>query len=66
MAIHLYHCDDCDHTQEHSVKMDDPPLQFCPKCGSNKYKKRFPTRPGGFSLKGGGWFDGGYKGKGEP
>ena len=63
MPIYEYRCDDCGFQKEHLQKLSDAPLDLCPACGKNSYKKLLTAA--GFHLKGSGWYATDFKG-GKP
>ena len=68
MPIFAYRCDSCGFEKDVLQKRSDPPLDTCPACSSETFRKRL-TAPA-FQLKGSGWYvtdfrDGG-KAKSKP
>jgi putative FmdB family regulatory protein len=60
MPTYEYFCQNCNHCFEEIQKINDLPIEKCPKCGYEKVK-RLISGGTGFVLKGGGWFNsGGY------
>jgi putative FmdB family regulatory protein len=43
MPTYDYVCDACDHSFAEMQKMEDRPLQKCPKCGKKKLRRLFGT-----------------------
>ncbi|MDS4022786.1 MAG: zinc ribbon domain-containing protein [Candidatus Competibacter sp.] len=62
MPIYEYRCQSCDHELEVLQKLSDPELNDCPSCGKPELKKLIS--PVGFRLKGSGWYETDFKGKG--
>jgi len=63
MPIYEYRCQDCGHELEVLQKISDPPLKECPECHRESLQKRVSAA--GFRLKGSGWYETDFKGKGE-
>lgn len=63
MPIYEYRCQTCDHELEVMQKLSDPELSDCPACGQPKLKKLISAV--GFRLKGSGWYETDFKGKGN-
>ncbi len=63
MPIYQYRCQACGHELELLQKMGDPPPETCPNCGQEALKKRISMTT--FRLKGSGWYETDFKGKGE-
>ena len=62
MPMYEYKCHDCGIVFEARQKFSDKPLSECQECGGRAEKL---ISLGGFSLKGGGWYDQGYSGGGK-
>jgi putative FmdB family regulatory protein len=62
MPIYEYRCQSCDRELEVMQKLSDPELNDCPSCGKPALKKLIS--PVGFRLKGSGWYETDFKGKG--
>ena len=54
MPIFAYRCDSCGFEKDVLQKRSDPPLDTCPACSSETFRKRL-TAPA-FQLKGSGWY----------
>ena len=54
MPIFAYRCDSCGFEKDVLQKRSDPPLDTCPSCSSETFRKRL-TAPA-FQLKGSGWY----------
>lgn len=54
MPIFAYRCDSCGFEKDVLQKRSDPPLDTCPACSRETFKKRL-TAPA-FQLKGSGWY----------
>ncbi len=63
MPIYEYRCQDCGHELEALQKISDPPLKECPACHRESLQKQVSAA--GFRLKGSGWYETDFKGKGE-
>lgn len=61
MPVYEYHCDACESRFELQRKFSDPQVSECPSCGSGPVHKLVSRTS--FSLKGEGWYRGGYSGK---
>lgn len=59
MPIYAYRCDACGHTQEILQKLSDAPLEICPACHANSFKKQLTAAD--FHLKGSGWYASDFK-----
>ena len=57
MPMYEYRCTICNHQFELRQKFSDEPVGECPLCGAVVKKLISATA---FSLKGDGWFNGGY------
>jgi len=63
MPTYRYECSDCGHGEEVVQKITADPLERCPVCGGNGYRRvLFAT---GFILKGSGWYKTDYAGGGR-
>lgn len=56
---YTYECRDCGHKWEAEQRISAEPLKECPVCKKDR-AKRLISGPGGFVLKGGGWYRDGY------
>lgn len=63
MPIYEYRCQACGHELETIQKMSDAALTDCPECGKPELKKLISAA--GFQLKGSGWYETDFKGKGS-
>jgi putative FmdB family regulatory protein len=63
MPIYEYRCAECGHEMEKLQKISDPALTDCPACGKPALQKLVSAA--GFRLKGGGWYETDFKGKGQ-
>lgn len=71
MPIFAYRCESCGFEKDVLQKRSDPPLESCPSCGKDAFRKQISAPA--FQLKGSGWYvtdfrDGGKNkagGKGE-
>ena len=63
MPIYEYQCKSCGHNHEALQKMSDQPLVLCPVCSEPELIKKISSA--GFRLKGSGWYETDFKGKGE-
>ena len=63
MPIYEYQCQSCGHEHEALQKMSDQLLIHCPACSEPELKKKISSA--GFRLKGSGWYETDFKGKGE-
>lgn len=59
MPIYDYGCDACGFEEEIMQRMGDAPLNCCPKCGQESFRKRVSAV--GFRLKGSGWYETDFK-----
>ncbi|WP_028535239.1 FmdB family zinc ribbon protein [Paludibacterium yongneupense] len=59
MPIYEYRCEKCGAQQEHLQKMSDAPIEKCPACGSEGYRKLLTAAA--FQLKGNGWYETDFK-----
>lgn len=62
MPFYEYRCDACGHEFEAMQKMRDAALTDCPQCGKAALVKLISAA--GFRLKGSGWYETDFKGKG--
>jgi putative FmdB family regulatory protein len=62
MPIYEYRCTSCGHTLEVIQKINDKPLKKCTEC-SGALEKLISRSA--FQLRGGGWYNEGYGGKGK-
>lgn len=60
MPIYEYRCQACGHALEAMQKLNDAPLDDCPKCAQPQLKKQISAA--GFQLKGSGWYATDFKG----
>src|SRR5690606_17672485 len=56
---YTYECTDCRHKWDAEQKITADPLTECPKCAKSS-ARRLISAPGGFVLKGAGWYRDGY------
>lgn len=63
MPIYEYLCGACGHTLDALQKVSEEPLVHCPTCGKPTLKRQVSAPR--FRLKGGGWYETDFKGKGE-
>ena len=54
MPIYAYRCGSCGHEKDVIQKFSDAPLNVCPSCGADAFRKQL-TAPA-FQLKGTGWY----------
>jgi len=54
MPIYAYKCESCGHTKDVLQKISDEPLNSCPQCGIDSFRKQVTAA--GFQLKGSGWY----------
>jgi len=54
MPIYAYRCQQCGHAKDVIQKFSDAPINLCPACGADAFRKQL-TAPA-FQLKGGGWY----------
>ena len=59
MPIYEYVCDACGLEKEILQRMSDEPLQDCPECGKDAFRRRISAA--GFRLKGSGWYETDFK-----
>lgn len=62
MPIYAYKCESCGFAKDVLQKMSDAPLEVCPACAQNAFKKQLTAA--GFQLKGSGWYATDFKGNG--
>lgn len=55
MPIYEYSCGQCGKVTDTIQKVDDPPPEKCPHCGTSGQMSRMVSRTS-FVLKGGGWY----------
>ena len=65
MPIYSYRCTSCGFEDDVMQKMDAAPLHECPACKTATFAKQL-TAPGGFMLKGGGWYATDFKNGAKP
>lgn len=63
MPVYEYKCHDCGVVFEARQKFSDQPLTACQECGGRVEKL---ISLGGFTLKGGGWYQQGYGAGSKP
>lgn len=63
MPIYEYLCSACGHTLDALQKVSDDPLVHCPTCGKPQLKRQLSAPR--FRLKGSGWYETDFKGKGD-
>jgi putative FmdB family regulatory protein len=63
MPIYEYQCSACGHTLDALQKVADEPLVHCPTCGKPELKRQLSAPR--FRLKGSGWYETDFKGKGD-
>ena len=63
MPIYEYLCSACGHTLDALQKLSDEPLVHCPTCGEPQLKRQLSAPR--FRLKGSGWYETDFKGKGD-
>jgi putative FmdB family regulatory protein len=63
MPIYEYLCVACGHTLDALQKLSDDPLVHCPTCGAPELKRQLSAPR--FRLKGKGWYETDFKGKGD-
>lgn len=63
MPIYEYLCSACGHTLDALQKVSDDPLVHCPTCGEPQLKRQLSAPR--FRLKGSGWYETDFKGKGD-
>ncbi|HTH63029.1 MAG TPA: FmdB family zinc ribbon protein [Paraburkholderia sp.] len=54
MPIYAYRCDACGFEKDVLQKISDAPLNQCPSCGKDAFRKQVTAA--GFQLKGSGWY----------
>jgi putative FmdB family regulatory protein len=59
MPIYEYACADCGFTKDVLQKISDAPLEHCPECGNDSFRKQISAP--GFRLSGGGWYETDFK-----
>ncbi len=60
MPIYAYKCESCGFAKDVLQKMSDAPLDTCPSCNKQSFKKQVTAA--GFQLKGAGWYVTDFKG----
>lgn len=60
MPIYAYKCESCGFAKDVLQKMSDAPLEVCPSCAQQTFKKQLTAA--GFQLKGSGWYATDFKG----
>jgi len=60
MPIYAYKCDSCGFAKDVLQKISDAPLDTCPQCSRQSFKKQLTAA--GFQLKGSGWYVTDFKG----
>ena len=63
MPIYEYLCGACGHSLDALQKISDEPLVHCPTCGEPQLKRQLSAPR--FRLKGSGWYETDFKGKGD-
>jgi putative FmdB family regulatory protein len=63
MPIYEYLCGACGHVLDALQKVSDEPLVHCPTCGAPELKRQLSAPR--FRLKGSGWYETDFKGKGD-
>jgi len=63
MPIYEYQCESCGFDLEKLQRINDDPLQDCPKCGKPKLRRLVSAS--GFRLKGAGWYETDFKKAGK-
>jgi putative FmdB family regulatory protein len=63
MPIYEYLCGACGHSLDALQKLSDEPLVHCPTCGEPQLKRQLSAPR--FRLKGSGWYETDFKGKGD-
>lgn len=57
MPTYSYACPHCGHTEDRFLRMSEFKLELdCPKCSTPNGLQKVPTAPGGFQLRGGGYY----------
>lgn len=64
MPIYAYKCESCGFAKDVLQKMSDAPLDVCPACSKNTFRKQLTAA--GFQLKGSGWYVTDFKGGSAP
>lgn len=64
MPIYEYRCTQCGHKLEALQKFSDAPLTTCPACTRETLSKLVSAA--GFQLKGSGWYQTDFRGRGKP
>ena len=59
--LYEYECSSCKYLWEELQKLNDPPIDKCPKCGESTVTKLISLSS--FVLKGGGWSSDNYSSK---
>lgn len=54
MPIFAYRCESCGFEKDVLQKRSDPPLESCPSCGKDAFRKQISAPA--FQLKGSGWY----------
>ncbi|MCG1043380.1 zinc ribbon domain-containing protein [Mycetohabitans sp. B8] len=54
MPIYAYRCGSCGFEKDVLQKLSDAPLNQCPECGRDTFRKQVTAA--GFQLKGSGWY----------
>lgn len=54
MPIYAYRCGSCGFEKDVLQKLSDAPLNQCPECGRETFRKQVTAA--GFQLKGSGWY----------
>ncbi len=62
MPIYAYKCESCGFAKDVLQKMSDAPLDVCPSCSQQTFRKQLTAA--GFQLKGSGWYATDFKGGG--
>ena len=62
MPIYAYKCESCGFAKDVLQKMSEAPLEVCPACAQNAFRKQLTAA--GFQLKGSGWYATDFKGGG--
>jgi putative FmdB family regulatory protein len=63
MPTYNYACEKCGETFDVEQKISEEPIKKCAVCGADSARRQIVS--GDFILKGGGWYQDGYRGKGE-
>ena len=64
MPIYEYYCEVCNSNFEVFQKISEKPLKECIKCNKSSKVVKLLSAPG-FRLKGSGWYETDFKGKGK-